>query len=102
MVVSGLCNDKKYERIEFLCAKSNIYLADDSQSMVHRLLMGPRPFQAIHEVKTIFIKTQRYIYLFHCVEICWCKSNGRRHDWRLTQTKAVVPLAVIVFFTTVH
>lgn len=102
MVVSGLCNDKKYEHIEFLCAKSNTYLADYSQSMVHRPLMGPRPFQAMHEVKTSFIITQGYIYLFHCVEICWCKSNGRQHDWRLTQTKAVAPLAVIVFFTTVH
>ena len=56
--------------IGFRCAKSNISRASDSQSVVHRPLMGPRPFQAIHEVKTVFIMTQRYAYLFHCVDIC--------------------------------
>lgn len=72
---------------------------------------GPRPLtpQAIHEVKTLFLTTQRHVYRFHCVvsrtddnddnEATVSRAAGALHESRQRQQAVLV---VIVFFTTEH
>lgn len=100
--VSGLCHDQKYRKTLVLGVQSQIFLCDP------KIPDLPRPLdpQAIHEVKTIFLITQRHVSHVHCVVSCTDdikatvgKAAGASH--RSRQWHPAVLMAV-VFITTAH
>lgn len=84
------------------CAKSNISLWPKDPWWAQT----PSPLQAIHEVKNIFLITQRHVSRVHCIVSCTDdikatvgKAAGALH--RSRQWHRAV-LMVLAFFTTAH